>query len=368
MTTNHTTRSAQADTITVFLRKSLLVASSGFLLGAMLLTPQIAQGALPASCLDIATAHPGAPDGTYWIFPNNQAFQVYCKGMATSTAAEYLALVNTGGNFNFSQYTAGGTSHGTNVKTNYTKVRLDPATLLVDISDQTFSTSTGSLAQGSNPVSSMPYGVAMACGGSNGVGNIDLTSTPFNVTDTFDVGGFQAGGSATFSSNGQVVALSGNGNCGWIASDPAPFNPFNNAGTFQLNLGYLINIAPIDIKPDSDPASINPRSNGVIPVAILSTATFDARQVDPTKVTFGPTGLEAKPVHSAIEDVNGDGLPDMILQFETQHTGIVCGQNFALMYIVTLSDQRFLGFDSITTVRCKYGAGISAAIPGCQVN
>src|ERR1041384_8333596 len=139
-------------------RKRQFIVSSLFLSAAALLTPPNAGGALPTRCLDIATAHPGAPDGTYWIFPNNQAFQVYCKGMGTSTPAEYLTLVNTGSGINFSQYTAGGASPGSNVVTTYTKVRLDPATLLVNTGDQTFSSSTGALTHSfSEPISSMPY-------------------------------------------------------------------------------------------------------------------------------------------------------------------------------------------------------------------
>ena len=42
----------------------------------------------------------------------------------------------------------------------------------------------------------------------------------------------------------------------------------------------------IDIKPGSFPDSINPRSKGVIPVAILTTDTFDATTVDSATVRF----------------------------------------------------------------------------------
>ncbi len=46
----------------------------------------------------------------------------------------------------------------------------------------------------------------------------------------------------------------------------------------------------IDIKPGSDPNSINPKSKGKIPVAILSTQDFDAPQmVDKDSLTFGPS-------------------------------------------------------------------------------
>ena len=63
----------------------------------------------------------------------------------------------------------------------------------------------------------------------------------------------------------------------------------------------------IDIKPGTFPNSINPRSKGVIPVAILTTDTFDATTIDQTTVRFGPNGTEPAPVQSALEDVDGDG-------------------------------------------------------------
>jgi hypothetical protein len=80
----------------------------------------------------------------------------------------------------------------------------------------------------------------------------------------------------------------------------------------------------IDIKPGSDPNSVNPRSNGVIPVAILGPTDFDALQVIVSTVSFGPDG--AAPAHDGhVEDVNGDGFPDMVLHFRTEDTGIECG-------------------------------------------
>jgi hypothetical protein len=109
----------------------------------------------------------------------------------------------------------------------------------------------------------------------------------------------------------------------------------------------------IDIKPGTFPNSINSRNPGVIPVAILSTDTFDATTVDPSTVRFGVTGTEAAPVHSAIQDVNGDGKLDMVLQFATQSTGIVCGMTSAILTGKTISDQAITGADSIQTVNCR---------------
>ena len=109
----------------------------------------------------------------------------------------------------------------------------------------------------------------------------------------------------------------------------------------------------IDIKPGSFPNSINPKSKGVIPVAILTTATFDATTVDPTTVLFGATGTEAVPVHSALEDVDGDGDTDMILHFNSQATEIQCGDTSASLTGETLDGQMIQGSDAINTVGCK---------------
>jgi hypothetical protein len=109
----------------------------------------------------------------------------------------------------------------------------------------------------------------------------------------------------------------------------------------------------IDIKPGNFPNSINPKSKGKIPVAILTTDSFDATTVDSTTVLFGTTGTEAAPVQSALEDVDGDGDTDMILHFNTQDTGIACGDASASLTGETFGEQMIEGSDSINTVGCK---------------
>ena len=126
-----------------------------------------------------------------------------------------------------------------------------------------------------------------------------------------------------------------------------------------LNVSILINntaveiAVKIDIKPGSFRNSINPKSKGKIPVAILTTDSFDATTVDPTTVLFGRTGTEAAPVHFALEDVDGDGNTDMILHFKTQKTGIRCGDTSASLTGNTVSGQAIERSDSIRTVGCK---------------
>lgn len=120
-------------------------------------------------------------------------------------------------------------------------------------------------------------------------------------------------------------------------------------------LSQFSGVTPValDIKPGGSPNSINPQSNGKIPVAILTTDTFDATTVDPTTVHFGRTGTETAPGQSALQDVDGDGDTDMILHFNTQNTGILCGDTSAFFTGKTLSEQMIQGSDSVNTVGCN---------------
>jgi len=107
-------------------------------------------------------------------------------------------------------------------------------------------------------------------------------------------------------------------------------------------------VVQIDIKPGSNPNSINPDSEGVIPVAILTTPDFDAYFVDAETVRFGPLGAWAE--HWALEDVDGDGDEDMILHFRTQDTGIRAGDTEAELTGKTWDGMDIYGSDSVRTV------------------
>jgi len=107
----------------------------------------------------------------------------------------------------------------------------------------------------------------------------------------------------------------------------------------------------IDISPGGDPNSINLASKGVIPVAILGSAEFDAATIDPTSLLFGPTG--AAPAHNAgghLVDVNDDGFLDLVSHYRTQETGITEGDNEACVTGETFGGLPIDGCDDITTV------------------
>ena len=84
-------------------------------------------------------------------------------------------------------------------------------------------------------------------------------------------------------------------------------------------IGYATAAPPvvevdIDIKPGSDPNSINLKSKGVMPVGVLTTDDFDASTVDPDTVFFAG----ASPVRWTLEDVDSDGDLDLLFHFKTQ--------------------------------------------------
>jgi hypothetical protein len=112
----------------------------------------------------------------------------------------------------------------------------------------------------------------------------------------------------------------------------------------------------IDIKPGSDPNSINPKSKGKIPVAILSTKDFNAlMQVDQKSLTFGSTGDEASLAfcNPNGEDINGDGLEDLLCHFYTQDTGFKCGNTEGILKGQTVQGTPIKGGDSVKIGPCK---------------
>lgn len=206
-------------------------------------TEQASTCGFPTSCLAIkAAAPPGTvfSDGAYGLYfegDPSKPWTAYCEGMDGNAPEEYLSLQYTDGSHNFSQYVL---LPGVSVRTWYTKLRIDPTTLLVDISDQRFSSSVGTIFDGTTAVTSMPVGVAMACNDLIGLSNIDLRGTPFAlVPNQFIQGGKSPAGSSVYGYNNQAVTLMGSGRCGWTMSQPNVDKPVNDAGGFQLGLSYL---------------------------------------------------------------------------------------------------------------------------------
>jgi hypothetical protein len=123
--------------------------------------------------------------------------------------------------------------------------------------------------------------------------------------------------------------------------------------------------ADIDIKPGSDSNSINPSAQGLIPVTIFGSDTFDVAGVDGLALAFGPDG--AAPAHDIsdpaeladhLEDVDGDGFTDLVFHYWTEETGIAFGDMNACLHGGTLDGKRFMGCDDVRTVPDMDGDGL----------
>ena len=119
--------------------------------------------------------------------------------------------------------------------------------------------------------------------------------------------------------------------------------------------GFLVNTIPIliDIKPDSSSNSINLRSNGMVPVAIISSPNFDAREVNAATVTVAgaSVGLQGKDKKSrcGLQEVNGDRLVDLVCHIPSGELMIDPGDSVVVLRGQTFGGQLIRGEDLIST-------------------
>ncbi|MCZ6759493.1 MAG: Ig domain-containing protein, partial [Gemmatimonadetes bacterium] len=133
-----------------------------------------------------------------------------------------------------------------------------------------------------------------------------------------------------------------------VTDDGSP--ALSDSDTFDLTVILLMDI---DIKPGSDPNSINLKSKGNIPVAILTTDTFYALEADPLSIEFGPGQATESHGRGHVKDVDGDGDMDLVLHFNMRDTGIGCGDTVATLTGETFGGQALTGSDAVRIVKCR---------------
>lgn len=136
------------------------------------------------------------------------------------------------------------------------------------------------------------------------------------------------------------------------ASDPSKGQVFFTNASLEITPTDGAPVT-IDIRIGGDKNKINPRSNGILSVAILSTEQFDATRVDVRSVRFGSAQAQTPPVHAVIADVNQDGKSDLVLYFRTHGTTIQCGDVSAVLIGQTFDGTLITGSDRIETIGCK---------------
>ena len=142
--------------------------------------------------------------------------------------------------------------------------------------------------------------------------------------------------------------------------------PDGTTATFTgiASLSTIVGLIPdaitvsIDIRPGSLTNPINIRSQGVVPVAILGSSTFDVKSLAPETLTFGPGAAgpthdltSARTLADHIIDVNVDGYPDLVFHPKQTDSGIRQGDTEACVGGETQAGTSITGCDSIQVVR-----------------
>ena len=136
----------------------------------------------------------------------------------------------------------------------------------------------------------------------------------------------------------------------------------NNAGNAGFSGSAYDNIvlaaAPaavvIDVIPGDSANKVYPNKSGKLPVAVLSSATFDAAQVDPATLRFGVG--QAAPVEApVIANVDGEHGDDTTVRFQVAGSGIVCNDTDVSLSGETYSGEQFIAEDAIDATQCAEG-------------
>lgn len=114
---------------------------------------------------------------------------------------------------------------------------------------------------------------------------------------------------------------------GWLSSSfRLSYSPGEESGSHGFRVACVtepVLLVEIDIKPGSWPNAINLGSNGVIPVAILTTESFDATSVDPSTVQLEGLGVAVRGKSEKLlaneEDVDEDGDIDLVVKIDSEN-------------------------------------------------
>jgi hypothetical protein len=132
---------------------------------------------------------------------------------------------------------------------------------------------------------------------------------------------------------------------------------FDDVSIWEFNRTTSVQI---DVKPGSDENLVNLGSHGLIPVCVFSDDSFDATAVDPLTCVFAgaPVAVRGggRNVMAYPEDIDGDGLLDLMLHFETQALdplqlrdgyAVLTGSTFAVLAESAVEEVEFFGLDEI---------------------
>ena len=128
---------------------------------------------------------------------------------------------------------------------------------------------------------------------------------------------------------------------------------------------YVVDLAPLllDVEIDFDPWSttneFRPNDTYLVTVGVKSLGIahgdaidFDATQVDPDSLEFGPAAgtIAALPI---TQDLDGDGDTDLVVGFRAEESGVTCDDAAVSLTGSTYAGELITGSDAITTTECE---------------
>ncbi len=151
-----------------------------------------------------------------------------------------------------------------------------------------------------------------------------------------------------FQNNAWVnVTVSNDTTNGLICGQVARLSPFVLVIGKPQPVGIMIK------PPATPPVPINIGSSGVIPVAILSSATFDATTVNASSINLNGANVRLKGKGSyqcSSSDVNGDSRNDFLCQVPTDQFQLILGTDTAVLTAVTSSNTPIQGQQQVNVV------------------
>jgi M6 family metalloprotease-like protein len=192
-----------------------------------------------------------------------------------------------------------------------------------------------------------------------------VSENPSVIVTQGETGGFPPLPLSALAKQAQELASETLGGVFSVGADSSDLSAAIDVTVEALEEGLeLLARMSIDIRPGSDDNPINVTSRGLIPVAILGSATLDVFDLDVTTLRFGPG--EASPAHDLsklgvfldhLEDVNLDGHVDLVTHYRTRSTEIAAGDTEACVVAELLDDTLIVGCDTIRTVPSGVAGG-----------